>query len=889
MGNPKKIYALEILISEDHLSFIIISITKYKVSSCITDLIYAFYSSHLLDMSSGVDPDHDKFYHPYQPYDIQLKLMKCIYDTLEYNNTHRNSNDKKICILESPTGTGKTLSLICSTVTWLRDNKRNLLQAEGKNNGNNGNDNDSDFDSENDSDEPEWVNETFQDNLLKDKIDEFISFETHLNEINKNVKSLNLHKGQQQRHHQKKQKKKKIEISIEDNEFIPTPYNENGLTDDNKMILSNEVKSLLNKIDATHNNKRPERNLPLLNNPIKIFFASRTHSQLNQLANQLSLPKFPSSFKELETERVKFLPLASKKQLCINPDVNKWGTVEAINDACYELRHRKGGCPFYKIDRDTSPFTDEVFESIHDIEDLYTIGEKHKMCPYYASRDALPGVEVITLPYQYLLSETTRQAMKLDLKNNIVVIDEAHNLIDTINSIHSSQVSLRDLQVCHLGLQTYLQKFKLRLNPGNRVNLLKLLKLLSIFIKFIQENFKKPGVPIDDFTEFFKDNNADTLNIHNLIKYINMSKVAYKIDTYIKSLQENESESNSSASKPTLFKIVSFLTSLTNPSKEGQFFFDAGPSIKYMLLEPSKLFESIVDETKCVILAGGTMEPMNEFNDMLFPQLNKNQIVEYSCNHIIPDENLKTFIVNEPGLEFTFANRGNLSLINDTLFQFYMNLCDNVPAKGGIVGFFPSYQFLGKVINNWKKNGLFEKINNKRSLFYESKNGKDPLNEYTEIINDPKNEKRAILFAVVGGRLSEGINFQDNLCRAIVMTGLPYPNLLSGELQIKKRHLEMKVEASNKTKPNSQWEDPKVVVKNFLDNLCMKAVNQSVGRSIRHINDYSIIILFDNRYDRDSIKNKLSHWVRKRIQPQLSVTPIMHSIKTFFENKNTGH
>ena len=60
-------------------------------------------------------PSKEDFGHPYQPYNIQSQFMLNLYNCIE---------DKNIGIFESPTGTGKSLSLICASLTWLRDHKR---------------------------------------------------------------------------------------------------------------------------------------------------------------------------------------------------------------------------------------------------------------------------------------------------------------------------------------------------------------------------------------------------------------------------------------------------------------------------------------------------------------------------------------------------------------------------------------------------------------------------------------------------------------------------------------------------------------------------------------------------------------------------------------------
>ena len=95
----------------------------------------------------------------------------------------------------------------------------------------------------------------------------------------------------------------------------------------------------------------------------------------------------------------------------------------------------------------------------------------------------------------------------------------------------------------------------------------------------------------------------------------------------------------------------------------------------------------------------------------------------------------------------------------------------------------------------------------------------------------------SLLFAVVGAKLSEGLNFTDDLARAVIIVGLPFANLASAELRERMNYvnrLEQKRENGPKKGPGV-----KDAGTELYENMCMNAVNQSIGAILRHPDDFS--------------------------------------------------
>ncbi|KAM0551332.1 hypothetical protein ACHAPJ_008438 [Fusarium lateritium] len=297
------------------------------------------------------------------------------------------------------------------------------------------------------------------------------------------------------------------------------------------------------------------------------------------------------------------------------------------------------------------------------------------------------------------------------------------------------------------------------------------------------------------------------------------------------------------------------------------------------------------------------MSPFDDYKDHLFPSLGSEKITTLSCGHVIPPENLCvwTLASSRPGappFEFSFQRRSDPEMITQ-LGLAILNLCSLVPD--GVVIFFPSYGYLDEVVAVWQKTQgtaqpIWERLGTRKALFKESRGASsdEVLQEYSDaILGDKSNGKGALLLSVVGGKMSEGINFSDRLGRCVIVIGLPYPNIASPDWKAKIEYIETTTQNNLIAQGTAKEEAVgrgKQTARDFYENACMRAVNQSIGRAIRHRGDYAAIVLVDRRYGTERIRGKLPGWIRGGLvgdSHEKGLGGLMGAVGGFFRGKKS--
>lgn len=156
---------------------------------------------------------------------------------------------------------------------------------------------------------------------------------------------------------------------------------------------------------------------------------------------------------------------------------------------------------------------------------------------------------------------------------------------------------------------------------------------------------------------------------------------------------------------------------------------------------------------------------------------------------------------------------------------------------------------------------------------------KELLEYYSTIDNVGKTKKHAVLFAVCRGKVSEGIDFSDNYARTVVIVGMPFASLGSVQVKLKRLYQDDKCRADNSgtVLSGEQWYCQQAY----------RAVNQAVGRCIRHVRDFGAVILCDPRFQNKASQQQLSRWLRPCVRAMHGVEDVILPLRMFFSENFT--
>mmetsp|Transcript_34831 Transcript_34831/g.35384 ORF Transcript_34831/g.35384 Transcript_34831/m.35384 type:complete len:315 (+) Transcript_34831:2-946(+) len=258
-----------------------------------------------------------------------------------------------------------------------------------------------------------------------------------------------------------------------------------------------------------------------------------------------------------------------------------------------------------------------------------------------------------------------------------------------------------------------------------------------------------------------------------------------------------------------------------------------------------------------------------------------NDFWAFTCGHVVdPSRVLLQSLTKVHNVTIDVRHKTrSTQAVTTAIGKALVRICQSVPH--GVVVFLPSYKYEAILVNAWKKHSS---RNNDKNTANMSTAANDKtiwiqLEEATTVIREPKqasqvestlnryarnatkSSRGALLLSVVGGKLSEGINFADDLCRCVVVVGLPFADLSDPLLQ-EKLKLVANSSGNISSSSSSNCNIKSTAAQNYYRSLCLRAVNQSVGRAIRHAKDQATIVLMDARYPVDeAIARGLPSWL----------------------------
>ncbi|KAJ7774621.1 hypothetical protein DFH07DRAFT_986604 [Mycena maculata] len=541
------------------------------------------------------------------------------------------------------------------------------------------------------------------------------------------------------------------------------------------------------------------------------------------------------------------------------------------------------------------------------LADVLQYGRDQGVCPYFTVRRMvntsslsrptcswpmqMPFVDVIIYSFHYLLDpKVAEQVSKEMSKDAIVVFDEAHNidnvcieslsidltrpmldsagrsiikLGDKINEIKITDAAKLQDEYARLvnGLQEpseddaedgFMSNPLLPddlLNeavPGNIRKAEHFVAFLKRFVEYLKTRMRVLHVVAEtplSFLQHLKD-----------ITYIERRPLRFcaeRLQSLIRTLELNRLDEYAA-----LQKVASFATLVSTYEKGFLLILEPfetdnasvpNPVFHFTCLDPSLAIQPIFERFSSVVITSGTISPLDMYPKMLqfTPVVQETYPMTLTRNAFLPL--VITRGSDQVAISSRFEVRNDPAVVRNfgSILVEYSKI-----VPDGIVAFFPSYLYMESIVAAWNDMGILNEVWKNKLIFVETPDANETSIALENYRRACDNGRGAVLLSVARGKVSEGIDFDHNYGRAVIMFGVPYQYT---ESRILKARLEYLRDAY------------RIRESEFLGFDAMRNAAQCVGRVLRGKTDWGLMVFADKRFARADKRAKLPRWINQYI------------------------
>ena len=483
---------------------------------------------------------------------------------------------------------------------------------------------------------------------------------------------------------------------------------------------------------------------------------------------------------------LKFIDMVGKQKLCINDGINLIAN-EAFHKECEKLV-KNGKCEFYKRFKEMGEMPNSIWdEALQGHNKLFSVSRDYGICAYEAAASMARDANVVIADYSHILNPSTRPAFLKriagTLSNTIIIWDEAHNLVNLAASYMSDAITTRAIQraseeLRSIGSSLDLGYLDFTLNKLAETHLSKESEAFVYKHDLPEEITVAQGEIIEQIER-------------NALEYIEKSKARRSSLMHLANFMRKLSEED-----PAVAKIIS----------------RSSGSVRLSLscLYPDRIMD-VLKEPYANIFMSATLIPLGMYSDLF--DIGDAAMRNYASP--FPERNRIAYV--DSGVTTKYASRSisEYKAIADRLMSIKRRIDGNVAV------FFPSFQVL---------NGVRRYIAGIEILAQRESMSSAAIDE---ILGRLQSSDNSMLLGVLGGSLSEGVDYPKNIIKAVIVVGLPFakPSL---ELGAKVAYMDGKFKGKGE---EYAYRIPALI-----------KVIQAAGRAIRNESDRAVIVFMDKRY-----------------------------------------